>query len=261
MAKKFSSKRCVHCLQHFELLTSDHVLPLSWYPDTTPSDIEKWQIPACTECNRKYGQLENDLLLRFGLCLEPKALKTLGIPEKALRSISPEYARNKRDREHRQKRKEKVLRELQSPTEFPKESLMPEFGPYWEVEIDQQKIILVPVTELKLFGEKLVRGTAYVLESRYIEADHKIEIFLSGEINPQPFIDLLSRFGKEDTCGPGIKARIAFVPSDPQSGVFEFTIWGRLRIFATVESIILSRFKKIKNCLTGVLQRTRAARA
>lgn len=237
MAKKFSSGRCVHCLKHFASLTSDHVLPKSWYPDTTPKDLEKWQIPACDECNNKYGQLENELLLRFGLCLDPTTIESIGIPEKALRSFDPEYAKNERDREHRQKRREKVERELKPIVTFPKESLLPDFGPYYGIKIDQQKVIPVPIAELKLFGEKLVRGTAYVLENRYIETDHKIEVFLPGEIDPQPFIDLLDRFGRDDSCGPGINTRIAFVLSDTQSGVFEFIIWDRLRIYATVEPI------------------------
>jgi hypothetical protein len=25
----------------------DHVFPISWYPDTTPPDLEKWKIPSC----------------------------------------------------------------------------------------------------------------------------------------------------------------------------------------------------------------------
>jgi hypothetical protein len=43
--------KCVHCLQDPVELTWDHVLPVSWYPTTTPPNLEKWQIPSCWPCN------------------------------------------------------------------------------------------------------------------------------------------------------------------------------------------------------------------
>jgi len=45
MAKKFPQGRCIHCLEEFSSLTSDHVFPDSWYPETTPDNLEKWQMP------------------------------------------------------------------------------------------------------------------------------------------------------------------------------------------------------------------------
>lgn len=238
MARKFSSARCVHCLQHFDSLTSDHVLPISWYPRIPSNDLEKWQIPACDKCNKEYGQLENELLLRFGLCLAPNALESFGIPEKALRSIDPERARNERDQEHRQKKRRKTLRELRSSKEFPSDSLLPGFGPYNELEKHQQKIIPIPVAEFRRLGEKLTRGTAYVLRNGYIEANHRIEIFLPGEIDSSPFVEILERLGKHYTCGPALKVRIVSDPSDQQNGLFEFVIWGNLQIYAVVEPIV-----------------------
>jgi len=64
MAKKSSNTRCVHCLEYFEELTSDHVLPKAWYPDDTPDNLEKWQVPACSEYSgtRAHLTLENNLL-------------------------------------------------------------------------------------------------------------------------------------------------------------------------------------------------------
>jgi len=58
MGKKFSNCRCVHCLRFFKVLTSDHVFPVSWYPETTPDNLEKWQMPSCKKCNEKYGKID-----------------------------------------------------------------------------------------------------------------------------------------------------------------------------------------------------------
>ena len=53
MATTFYKMHCVYCLKLFEELTSDHVFPKSWYPETTPENLEKWQMPACVECNQE----------------------------------------------------------------------------------------------------------------------------------------------------------------------------------------------------------------
>ena len=91
MAKKFPPGYCIHCLNHYESLTSDHVFPKSWYPNTELGKMEKWQIPSCETCNSMYGKLENDLLLRFGLCVDPNELKSLGISTRVLPSINPKF--------------------------------------------------------------------------------------------------------------------------------------------------------------------------
>ena len=43
------------------------MFPKAWYPDATPKDLEKWQIPSCLDCNQRYGKIENDLLGRVAL--------------------------------------------------------------------------------------------------------------------------------------------------------------------------------------------------
>src|SRR5947208_16017660 len=34
--------KCVHCLKDVAERNSDHVFPASWYPDSTPPNLEKW---------------------------------------------------------------------------------------------------------------------------------------------------------------------------------------------------------------------------
>src|SRR4051812_3199374 len=68
--------------------TWDHVFPRAWYPDTTAPDVYKWQIPS-HPCNRDYGAMEEDLLFRLALCVDPHVPETAGIVQKALRSMKP----------------------------------------------------------------------------------------------------------------------------------------------------------------------------
>ena len=56
MAKSIPG-RCVHCLHEVDAITDDHLFPRSWYPTTTPQNLEKWKFPACGRCNREYGKV------------------------------------------------------------------------------------------------------------------------------------------------------------------------------------------------------------
>src|SRR5713101_3511088 len=89
--------QCVYCLQTFEVRSWDHVMPRSWYPDTTPSDLERWQVPSCTPCNAAHGRNEEDLLLRLMMCFGNDDARAAGIPQRIIRSIDPRRARNNRD--------------------------------------------------------------------------------------------------------------------------------------------------------------------
>src|SRR5437899_2162775 len=102
MAKKLGPGKCVHCLKDVEERNFDHVFPESWYPDSTPPNLEKWQIPSCIPCNRDYGKLEQDFLLKVGLCLDPFDPASASIVQKSLRSLKPAAARTARDARHRQ---------------------------------------------------------------------------------------------------------------------------------------------------------------
>lgn len=235
MAKKFPSGRCIHCLEHFEALTSDHVIPVSWYPATTPDNFEKWQAPACKKCNRELGQIENDLLLRLGLCLDPSELRSLGIPNKALRSINPNCAKKPKDRIHREKRRKNIVRNLIPHDQIPEEAIFPNFGPIDNSQEARQSGVLVKEEDLKTLTEKLVRGTSYVLEKQYIEPKYKIDVIFAHNSPATVFIDLIKKFGTFHLLVPGITLGRAVVEEDPICCIVSIEIWGKLRLYASVE--------------------------
>jgi hypothetical protein len=120
MAKKLGPGKCVHCLKDVEERNSDHVFPESWYPDSTPPNLEKWQIPSCIPCNTDYGKLEQGFLLKVGLCLDPFDLASASIVQKSLRSLNPAAGRDARDAQHRQAKRHKIIAEaLQGACKWP----------------------------------------------------------------------------------------------------------------------------------------------
>ena len=61
---------CVYCATQKpgSALTVDHVIARSWF-QADAMNVEKWKVPACSECNGRYSRLEDDLLGRLALCL------------------------------------------------------------------------------------------------------------------------------------------------------------------------------------------------
>ena len=233
MAKKFETGRCVHCLELFQDLTSDHVFPKSWYPDTTPDDLEKWQMPACKACNEKYGRIERDLLLRFGLCLDRNQEGAKGIPERAVSSISPQAGKSTKDSKHRLKRRHKTLREALMGKDIPQSAILPGFGLHPGQELTDAIGVAVGVRELEALATKLVRGITYICTGKYIDKDHAIKVFFDPH-QCVPIVQAAEKFGAKHYRGPGIEVQYASAEDDPVSGAFKFTLWGTFRFCAVV---------------------------
>jgi hypothetical protein len=52
------SLQCIHCGAAVDETTKDHVFPASWYPETTPEEIQRWTAPSCGACNNRLGSIE-----------------------------------------------------------------------------------------------------------------------------------------------------------------------------------------------------------
>src|ERR1035441_8186201 len=116
MAKHFPPNPCVHCLQFVKKPTSDHVFPRSWYPESTPENLEKWQIPSCSKCNHEYGRLEERLFIRLASCLDNQALESLGVGSKLVRALDPLRGRDARDTSIREKKARSFLAAMHEPS-------------------------------------------------------------------------------------------------------------------------------------------------
>jgi hypothetical protein len=138
MAKNPGTGRCVHCLKGDVDRNWDHVFPQSWYPDSTPQELEKWQIPSCVPCNDRYGKLERDLIGRLGLTLDSSNPASAGLAEKALRAINPAAAKNEGDAAARDARTKKILREMYKEEELNAKNVVPSLGERWDLRYLQR---------------------------------------------------------------------------------------------------------------------------
>jgi len=169
--------RCVHCGQNLERKTKDHVFPKSWYPDNTPSTVQRWTVPSCPECNGKSGELEKELFIRLALCVGPVKAEAAGLSRKAVGSlgvgvpgIAPE------ERKHREALKSKILAEVQpymSGTEC-----FPGLGPHPGFPEHEQVQVPIPEKLMREVAKKIVRGCEYVLgQRRIVDYPYHLEVY------------------------------------------------------------------------------------
>jgi hypothetical protein len=232
MTKRPPPGKCVHCLRDPVPRTWDHVFPKSWYPDTTLENIAKWQIPACLPCNQEYGGIEQDLLLRVGLCIDPHAFESGGIVPKVLRSLDPRYAKNEKDRRAREAKRSEILRQLLKRSDIPQTAVFPNFEEKWGRPPERQEGVPIPARSMHQLFEKIVRGIFYLEDRKFIEPPYSVDLYPLRNEHSTVFTSLLDRFGQVYAREPGIVVRRAVAQEDGISSVFEIEIWRCFKMYA-----------------------------
>lgn len=236
MAKRPKPGRCVHCLKETDRLNWDHVFPAAWYPESTPKDLYKWQIPSCIHCNNQYGVLEKDLMIRLGLCLDPEDDACKGIAEKALRSIDPGQAKNEKDRRARLSKRRQILSQTLEGDAIPNEAIYPNFESRYEIPDSERIAVTISKKSINKLGEKIVRGILYLENRVFVDENYEISIFTLTDQGAAPFVEIARKFGQIHSKGPGIEVIRATVQDDNISSVFVITIWRRFKTYLVVQS-------------------------
>jgi len=234
MAKRPKPGKCVHCLSDPVERDWDHVFPRSWYPDETPLNLAKWQIPSCIVCNRKYDKIESDFLSRVGLALDPDHPASRSVVQTALRSMKPSAGRDVRDSSMRLARGRKILAEMLQGAEIPLQATIPGMSERWGRALDEQVAVLVPAQSLELITKKIVRGIFYIEDGIFIEPPFVIDFFVLPEEDTGVWTQSLDQFGKIYARPPGLFVRRAVVPEDNTSSIFEVVFWQQFRTYASV---------------------------
>lgn len=215
--------------------TWDHVFPESWYTDTTPADLEKWEVPACEPCNKGYGRVEERLLSHFALCLDPNSLLAGGIPQKMLRATDVKAARDKRDARHRAGKFEKIHSGVYRVAEIPKEGILPGFGPQPNLEYQEYFGVLTSQDDLRAIILKFVRGFAFnKLERLYLDRNLEIHCYPFEGDGEVQLNNMLEQRGTRYEWGKGIMASRVIDPRDPTESVARVELWGRWRFYLIV---------------------------
>jgi hypothetical protein len=232
MAKRPKPGKCVHCLSDHVERNWDHAFPKSWYPDTSPADLYKWQIPSCIPCNSALGAIEEEFLRLVSLGLDPTDVASRSIVEKVLRSMNPDDAASERDRNIRAALRRRVLSEaLQGEA---RDGTYPGMGEKWGRPLKEQVAVLIPADSVRRIAEKIVRGIFYVEDGKFIEPPYTIDFFPLDPSNEKYIRQPIDRFGKTYAREPGIVVGRVVTPEDGMSSLFEVVLWHQFKMYAWV---------------------------
>lgn len=224
---------CVYCLREVDTLTKDHVPPRSWYPTTTPPELQRWTVLACRDCNLELGRLEADLLLRFALCLDPRQAAASGVAESVFRAIDAAAATDERDRAARERLRERIIAEVKMlDVGIAIAHGLPGFvSADWDGA--PQPGLFVSAEDLERFGEKMVRAVTFKEQNALIGTEYQIEFYFDPQ-QGRLLARLIDQFGRQIRRGPGLLIERAIPRDDRVSSVNFFELWGQLRFWATV---------------------------
>lgn len=234
MAKSPGAGKCVHCLKDVAERDWDHVFPVSWYPDSTPPNTEKWKIPSCIPCNSSYGKIENDFRDRVGLCLNPENPASRSIVLAAMRSVNWKEGRDQADAQKRLARAQRLWSQLLHGGQIPQESLYPGMPRYEDIPAEDRVGVPIAADYFPRMTEKIVRGIFYIEEKKFIGPPYVIDHYLPTEVITDHFQKLLDEFGTIYAREPGLVVQRAVTVDEELSSLFKITFWEQLSMYATV---------------------------
>lgn len=175
-------------------------------------------------------------MIRIGLCLDPADPKSLGIPHKALRAISPQFGKDDRDKAARLAKRKEILGESFMGENIPDYGIYPGFENIYNIPKEKLMGVKIPAESIRKLNEKIIKGIFFLEDHLYIKPPFKISFWAVHEPAAQPAKDLIHKFGKEYAREPGIIVQRAVVPKDRISSVYFTEIWGKFRMYGSVEN-------------------------
>jgi hypothetical protein len=231
-------RQCVYCRKSLPRaqITDDHIIAGAWYPDSTPSTVQRWTAPACRECNNHFSADERYIHTRLAACIDTTHPAASGMWEKAKASIDPERARGERDREHRRRQRNAFWGGLMTLDEPPQSTL-----PFSAPNFDQgsRTGLTIEASRINSLVEKWARGIYYKIHGHPVSASGKISVehLREGAVEVA-----FGQFWSQRTildAGPGIQMSYLSIDEVPRrADVYLFKIWGKFEVFASIDDVL-----------------------
>lgn len=212
------------------------MFPKSWYSDDTSVGVQRMIVPAHAKCNKEFQRIEDELRVRLGLITVDTVEGAKGIREKALRAIDPSSAKNKADKDQRNKLLKRIQEDSDSSVVWTSDC-----GCVPNRQVETQHGSLYPVIRVRPYAvqkivEKIVKGLTYYHNKLYISGDYEIyHCFLDDRHHKQVIVSELHGIEpKVFSLPPSLNVRRYCLPQDLRCGVYIIDLWQHFRIYASV---------------------------
>ena len=240
MSKSVSDERCIHCGVAFVRKagdplskSNDHVFPTSWFPDSTPTTVQRWTVPSHLKCNNDLGALEKDLFLRLSFCTDSRKMEASGLSKRALAALGIGVSGlNEREQKHRSALRAKLLKQINPG--WKDSVIVPGLGPHTGFPEEGQSSIEIPSDSLHAVAEKIVRGCEYKMGGgRIVDPPYEVSIHFAEESEVPDVLRLLAPLGPEN-LGPGFRIQRGVAKDDPKTAIYRIGIWDKVKFFAFI---------------------------
>jgi hypothetical protein len=175
--------------------------------------------------------IEERALIPMALGLDRTDPRAAGVVERVLRSMDPTAAKNEGDRRARAARRKRVQAMIGQSSS--RDGVLPGFEP---PPGSTGAYLPQSARDLGLFGEKLTRVVLYSEYRRYVREPYKVETHVVKTNADTAAVEANVREGKKVDVPPGIQLAIRMAHDDPNTGLVVIDLWGRVRIFTSIES-------------------------
>ena len=194
-------------------------------------------MPCCSDCNGKFGFLENKLFSRLALCIDPRKAEASGLSKKVMEGLGIGVVGIGDDEQfHRKAQLAGLLKKFARYEEGME--TFPGFGPHKGFSEDEQTALLIEEELMGQVARKILRGCEYKLDTgRYIDPPYRLEVAFPNEDSEEmeETKAMIQRIGSTD-LGPGFRVQRAVVDTDAKTVIYRVTVWGTLKIYGSVVS-------------------------
>lgn len=241
MAINREKVKCIHCLCVPDEITSDHVIPKSWFSRVHSKDVHKRTAPACFHCNQELGKKEKLVSHMMWLCMPKdhplrseliaKVYRACGLTPDARPLPGLKY----NERTIRKKYGRELISMTQSAEGFDDNNIFPGFGFHPEYSRSFQRVTKLNLKFLERVAEKVIRGLEYTHQGgkRYIESPYTLEIFFP-DIPYEQSLEKLRNLSPVSSDGTNLIQR-AVAPKKPLEPIYIIRLWDIWEIWGVVE--------------------------
>jgi hypothetical protein len=235
-----AKERCIHCGGAFVdkaqdplSRSDDHVFPTSWFPDSTPTTVQRWTVPSHLKCNNDLGVLEKDIFIRLSFCTDPRTIEASGLSKKALAALGIGVSGlSPKELKHRLALRAKLFKQISSRQGD--SVILPGLGPHVGFPKESQFSIEIPQHGLLEVAKKIVRGCEYKMgEGRIVDPPYEVSVYLAEESEVPDVLQMLAPLGSV-TLGPGFQIQRGAAQDDTQSSIYRVAIWNRWKFFGAI---------------------------